>query len=211
MLPLLAQHDDCCNSFGYDSLQFDASTPARPFYINTLTQQSQWAFPDAPARCSISSSPHTRPSHSPPPHTQSHSLFPSAPPLDDSVLPSPPHPPDELTDQCFSCTLFTDPVVADDGFTYERSSIEAYWARCVFCLSRCFYFLEYSVAIGVHLFPSFSFVPFIRPGIPSLVLKRTPAFQVRAIHLLLCHACFVMKRAFSTKTHPKSRQKNPSQ
>jgi hypothetical protein len=68
---------------------------------------------------------------------------PSAPPLDTHLYPSavaqgpqihaqPCHgvlyPPDDLTDQVFSMQLFVDPVIAEDGFTYERSSIEA-WFR----------------------------------------------------------------------------------
>ena len=31
--------------------------------------------------------------------------------------------PDELTDKVFTMTIYNDPVIAVDGFTYERSSI----------------------------------------------------------------------------------------
>lgn len=103
-------------------LQYDSSVPPQAYYVNTLTRQSQWNFPDAPARNIVAS--HPPPSY---PHVQCHVA--SAPPLDDVTLPRSSSPPDDLTDQCFSCCLFTDPVVADDGFTYERSSIELYWTR----------------------------------------------------------------------------------
>ena len=57
---------------------------------------------------------------------------PTAPPLESSISQlrsQGPTPPDDLTDQIFTYNLFVDPVVADDGFTYERFFIEAFWQK----------------------------------------------------------------------------------
>ncbi len=38
-------------------------------------------------------------------------------------------PPDDLCDMAFSCELMEDPVVAADGYTYDRAEITTWFAQ----------------------------------------------------------------------------------
>jgi hypothetical protein len=62
---------------------------------------------------------------------------------DPPVIPSPTaRPPDDLCDMAFSCEIMEDPVVAADGYTYNRKEITLWFAKHnVRCFRHSFAFL----------------------------------------------------------------------